>query len=163
MERSVTGLVARLSLRAAIRPRVLAPFALVLFSASAAHAQRIPDEFIWLAGASLFAPFVAVPIKLGISRLLKLEAGCSRLLAIGAIEWLVWFPLSFVVLRFGRPSSAPVVVLALFAAAAWVHKVRLVNTSWRSALFLSLLTPALALSLPFLAFAVAVFLESHSS
>jgi hypothetical protein len=151
-----------MDLRSSTRPQVLAPFALVLFSASAAHAQRIPDEFIWFAGASLFAPFVAVPIKLGVSRLLKIEAGCSRLLAIGAIEWLVWFPLSFVVLRFGRSSSAPLVVLALFATAAWVHRARLTDASWRAALLLSLLTPVLALSLPFLAFGVTAFLMSHS-
>jgi len=149
-----------LDLRAPIKARFLAPFALVLFSTSAAHAQRVPDEFIWFAGASLFAPFVAIPIKLGIFRLLNLEVGYSRLWSISAIEWLLWFPLCFVVLRFDRFSSAPLVALAIFASAGWVHRARLVNASWRSAIFLSLLTPVLALLLPFLAFGFAVFLNS---
>ena len=155
--------MARLNLRAPIKLRIVVTFALVLFWASAAHAQRIPDEFIWFAGASLFAPVVAVPIKLGILRLLHLEAGWSRLWAISAIEWLLWFPISFVVLRYGRSSSAPLVVLALFASAFWVHRTRLVHTSWRSALLLSLFTPALAISLPVLAFGVTAFLVSHSN
>jgi hypothetical protein len=147
-----------LELRAPIGIRLLALFALSFFIASPAHAQRIPDEFIWFAGSSLFAPFIAVPIKLGILRLLKLKDGCCRLWFISAIEWLLWFPLPFVVLRYGRPSSAPMIVLALFASVVWVHKTRLANTSWRSAFSLSLPTPVLALSLPFLAFGVGQFL-----
>jgi hypothetical protein len=134
---------------------------LVLFPASAAHAQRIPDVYIWFAGAGLLAPFVAVPVKAGILRLLKLEAPWSRLWAISVIEWLIWFPLSFVVLRFGRPSSAPLIALSLFAVVVWVHTVRVDNTSWRSALLLTLPTPILAPSLPFLAFAVTVFFQSR--
>jgi hypothetical protein len=56
--------------------RFLAPLGLLLFSASEAHAQRIPEVVLWSAGASLFAPFVAVPIKRGILRFLVLEAKC---------------------------------------------------------------------------------------
>ena len=149
--------------RAPIGVRSLALFVLVLFSTTPAHAQRVPDEFIWFAGAGLFAPFVAIPIKLGILRLQHLEAGCSRLWFISAIEWLLWFPLGFFVLRFERYSSAPTLVLALFASVVWIHKARLANTSWRSALFLSLPTPVLALSLPFLAFGFVAFLISHSA
>ena len=40
--------------RVPIGIRFLAPFALVFFIASPAHAQRVPDEFIWFAGAGLF-------------------------------------------------------------------------------------------------------------
>jgi hypothetical protein len=152
-----------LDFRAPIGIRFLASFALVFFIASPAYAQRIPDEFIWFAGTSLFAPFVAIPIKLGILRLFKLEAGCSRLWSLSAIEWLLWFPLPFVMLRYGRPSSAPMIVLALFASLVWIHRTRLANASWRSALFLSLPTPVLALSLPFLAFGAAGFLISLSA
>jgi hypothetical protein len=152
-----------LDLRAPTRIRFLAPFTLVLFSASTAHAQRIPDEFIWFAGASLFAPFVAIPLKLVILRLLKLKAACSRLWSISAIELLLWFPIGYFALRFGRSTSAPVIVLALFACVVWTHVALLANTSWRSAFFLSLPTPVLALSLPFLAFASAVFLDSLSA
>jgi len=155
--------VARLDRRPPIAVRFLAALTLVLFSASAAHAQRVPQEFLWFAGTGLFAPFVAIPLKLGILRLLKLNAGCSRLWSISAIEWLLWFPISFVVLWSGRPFSAPLIVLALLASAAWVHRARLGNASWRCAVLLSLLTPVLALSLPFLAFGCAVFLNSLST
>ena len=147
--------------RALIGIRFFVPFVLVLFSTSPAHAQRVPDEFIWFAGAGLFAPFVAVPIKLGILRLKKSEARCSRLWIISAIEWLLWFPIGFMVLRYERYSSAPTLVLALFASVVWVHKARLTNSSWRSALLLSLPTPILALSLPFLAFWLTANLVSH--
>ena len=152
-----------MNLRAPIGARFLAPLALVLFSASAAHAQRVPEEFIWFVGASLFAPFVAIPIKIGILRLLNLEAGRSRLWSISAIEWLLWFPLGFFVLRSGRSSSAPLIVLALFTSVVWVHRARLPNASWRSAVFLSLPTPVLAPLLAFLAFGFTVSLNSLSA
>jgi hypothetical protein len=139
-------------LRAPTRIGFLAPLTLVLFSAGTAHAQRIPDEFIWFAGTSLFAPFVAIPIKLGILRLLKQKAACSRLWSISVIEFLLWFPIGYFALRFGRSTSAPVIVLALFASVVWAHTAFLANTSWRSGLFLSLPTPVVALLLPFLAF-----------
>ena len=125
-----------------------------------AHAQRIPTEFIWLAGAGLFAPFVAIPVKLGILRLLNLRPRCSRLWSISAIEWALWFPAAFLLFRAGRQSSFPLIVLFLFGAAAWLHKVRVANTSWKSAVFLALPTPILALLLPFLAFASVAFLDS---
>ena len=151
--------MARLNLRAPIKLRIVVTFALVLFWASAAHAQRIPDEFIWFAGASLFAPVVAVPIKLGILRLLHLEAGWSRLWAISAIEWLLWFPAAFILLRSGRSSSAPLTVLTLFGLVVWLHRVRVANTSWSSALYMALPTPILAIALPFLAFVLHAFLD----
>ena len=125
------------------------------------NAQRIPDEFIWFAGTGLFAPFVAIPIKLGILRLLKLEARLSRLWSISAIEWLLWFPLGFFVIQPIRSSSVPLMVLSLFGAVVWVHRARLADVSWRSALFLSFTTPILAPLLPFLAFGVTAFFHSH--
>lgn len=134
--------------------------ALVLIPASAAHAQRVPDVVVWSAGASLFAPFVAVPIKLGILRLMALKAGASRLWQISAIEWLLWFPAAFMLLRSASGSSAPVTLLALFGLVVWLHKVRVPDARWRSALLLSLPTPLLALALPFLALASVAFLES---
>jgi hypothetical protein len=148
-----------LDLRAPTRIRFLAPFTLVLFSASTAHAQRIPNEFLWFAGTSLFAPFAAIPLKLVILRLLKRKAACSRLWSISAIEFLLWFPIGYFALRFGRSTSAPVIVLALFASVVWTHTAFLTNTSWRSAFFLSLPTPVVALLLPFMAFWIAVLLN----
>ncbi len=139
--------------------RFLVPLAFVLLPASAAHAQRIPEVVIWSAGASLFAPFVAVPVKLGILRLLDLEVAGSRLWSMCAIEWALWFPVAFLVLRYGR-TSPPLFVLALFASVVWLHRARVANAAWRSALLLSLPTPVLMLVLPLLAFGSAAFLES---
>jgi hypothetical protein len=130
--------------------RFIAPLALVLFPASAVHAQRIPDEAIWWVGASLLAPFLAVPVKLGILRLLALEVPASRVWMISAIEWVLWFPVGFVVLRYAD-SSPPVVVLLLFASVVWIHRIRVAGARWSSALYLSLPTPILAIALPFLA------------
>ncbi len=149
-----------MELRAPRWVRFLVPLALVLLSANAAHAQRIPEMVLWSAGAGLFAPFVAVPVKLGILRLLALEVRGSRLWSISAMEWVLWLPLAVILLRSSRSSSVPLIVLALFASAVWLHRVRLANAPWRSALFLSLPTPVLALVLPFLAFGSAAFLES---
>ena len=134
--------------------------ALVLLSASVAHAQRVPELVVWSAGASLLAPFVAVPVKLGILRLLALEAGASRLWSISAIEWVLWFPVAVILLRSVRSSSVPLIVLALFASVVWLHRARVNNARWSSAVFLSLPTPVLAIALPFLAFGFAVFLRS---
>jgi hypothetical protein len=134
---------------------------LLLLSASTAHAQKVPDVVLWSAGASLLAPFVAVPVKLGILRLLALEPGRSRFWSMAAIEWVLWFPVAFFLLRSVRSSSIPLVVLGMFASIVWLHRERLTHGSWRSALWLSLPTPVLALSLPFLALAGAVFLESR--
>jgi len=134
------------------------PMALVLLPASAAHAQRVPDAAIWWVGASLLAPFLAVPVKLGMLRLLALEVSGSRLWIISAIEWALWFPLGFVLLRYAR-SSPPIVVLLLFASVVWLHKIRVADAPWSSALYLSLPTPILAIALPFLAFVLHQFLE----
>jgi hypothetical protein len=146
-----------------IRPprwvRSLAPLGLILLSASEAHAQRVPEFVLWSAGASLFAPFVAVLVKRGILRLLALEAKMSRLWSISAIEWVLWFPVAFIVLRSGRSSSAPVILLALFALAVWFHRELVAKTRWGSALVLSLVTPVVALLLPFVALVFVAFVE----
>jgi hypothetical protein len=133
---------------------------LVLLSAGEAHAQRIPEFVVWSAGASLFAPFVAVPVKAAILRLLPLEATFSRLWSICAIEWVLWFPVAFILLRSGRLSSAPLVLLALLATAVWLHGARVENARLGYALILSLITPILALVLPFLAVMVVAHFES---
>lgn len=134
------------------------PLALVLLPASAAHAQRIPDAAVWWVGTSLLAPFLAVPVKFGILRLLALEVTGSRLWMISGIEWALWFPLGFFVLRYAR-SSPPIVVLLLFASVVWLHRIRVADAPWSAALYLSLPTPILAIALPFLAFVLHQFLE----
>jgi len=149
-----------MELRSPKWPHFFVPITLVLLVAGDAHAQRIPQEFIWFVGASLFAPFVAIPVKLGILRLLNLGPGCSRLWSISAIEWAIWFPVAFLLFRSGNQSSFALIVLVLFAAATWLHKVRVADAPWSSAAFLALPTPILALLLPFLAFASAAFLHS---
>jgi hypothetical protein len=113
---------------------------------------------MWWVGASLLAPFLAVPVKLGILRLLALEVAGSRLWMISGLEWVLWFPVGFLVLRYGG-SSPPAVVLLLFASVVWLHRVRVPNTPWSSALYLSLPTPVLAIALPFLAFVSHSFLD----
>ena len=138
-------------------PRFVVPLALVLLPASIAHAQRIPDVAVIWVGSSLLAPFIAVPVKLGILHLLALEVAGRRLWMISAIEWVLWFPLGFVLLRYGR-SSPPVVVLLLFASVVWLHRIRVADAAWTCALYLSLPTPVLAIALPFLAFVLHQFL-----
>jgi hypothetical protein len=149
-----------MTLRASRWVRFLVPLVLVLLSASAAHAQKVPEIVLWSAGASLLAPVFAVPAKLGILRLLALQASAARLWSICAIEWVLWFPIAFVLLRTGRSSFAPLTLLVIMASVVWLHRAGVANASWRSALLLSLATPILALALPFLAFAFAVLLES---
>jgi len=136
--------------------RFVAPPALVFLPASTAHAQKIPDAALWWVGASLLAPFLAVPIKLGIRRLLALPVAASRLWMISAIEWVLWFPVGFAALRYAG-TSPPGVVLLVLASVAWLHKIRVPDASWSSALYLSLPTPVLAGALPFLAFALHSF------
>jgi hypothetical protein len=146
--------------RAFVPRRFVAPlvFALAFFSASTAQAQKIPDAAVWWVGASLLAPFLAIPAKLGILRVLRLKAPVSRLWMLGAIEWLVWFPIGFVLLRSGA-SSPPIVVLCVFALVVWLHKIRVANDSWGKAIYLSLPVPILAIMLPFLAFMLHQSLE----
>ena len=138
--------------------RFLVALVHVLFFAGAAQAQRIPEGVIWFAGAGLFAPFAAVPVKAGLLRLRSLEAEASLLWTLSAIEWVLWFPVGFLSLRFGR--SPPLIVLVLLISAVWLHRTRVANASWSSALALSLPTPFLALVLPVLALAAAALVES---
>ena len=136
------------------------PLAFVVFPAGEAHAQRIPEGIVWSAGASLFAPFVAIPVKVGLSRILGLAPGNARLWAISAIEWVLWFPAAFLLFRSGNQSSFPLIVVLLFVSVAWIHKVRVADATWRSAFLFALPTPLLALALPFLAFALGAFFWS---
>ncbi len=135
--------------------------ALLLVSAGNAYAQRIPIIYLWFAGAGLFAPFVAIPIKLGLLRLMHLEVGISRLWLLSAVEWVLWFPLVFVMLRFGSPVGVPLVLPVVFALVVWVHKESVANTSLRSALALSLPTPILAFALPILAFLLGIQFKDY--
>lgn len=140
--------------------RFVLPLVLMLVWASTAHAQKVPEFVVWSAGAALFAPFVAVPIKVGLLRLLGLNVDTSRLWAIAAIEWLLWFPLAFLVLRPGRSSGLPLTLPALLFAAVWLQRVRVPTERWASALYLALPTPVLALALPFAAIAAGMLTES---
>jgi len=148
--------------RAARWTRFHVGLVVVLLLPSVAHAQRVPEVVLWSAGASLFAPFVAVPVKLGLLRLMDMRTGVSRLWQISAVEWLLCFPVAVILLRTGRSSSAPLTVLALFGLIVWLHGVRLPDSRWRSALLLSLPTPILALVLPLLALIAAGYLESRA-
>lgn len=141
-------------------PFLIVP-AFLLVSANEAYAQRIPLIFIWCAGASIFAPFVAVPLKLGILRLMHLQVGSSRVWLLCAAEWVVWFPVAFIMFRSGRPVAIPLVLPVVLALVVWVHKESVANVSWRSALLLSIPTPILALLLPILAFVSLPLFEDY--
>jgi len=143
------------------RNRALLSVALFLVSASDAHAQRIPIIYLWFAGAGLFAPFVAIPAKLGILRLIHVKVGISRLWILSTVEWALWFPLAFIMLRFGSPVGVPLVLPVVLALVVWVHKESVANVSLRSALLLSLPTPILAVTLPILAFVLASQFEDY--
>jgi hypothetical protein len=135
--------------------------AILVISVNEAYAQRIPLIFVWCAGAGLFAPIVAVPVKLGILRLMHLQVGSSRVWLLCVAEWLLWFPVVFIMLRAGRPVAVPLVLPVVLVLVVWLHKESLTNTSWRSAIFLSLPTPVLALLLPFLAFVSLPLFEDY--
>lgn len=141
-------------------PFLIVP-AFLLVSANEAYAQRIPLIFIWCAGASIFAPFVAVPVKLGILRLMHLQVGSSRVWLLCAAEWVLWFPVAFIMFRSGRPVAIPLVLPVVLALVVWVHKESVANVSWRSALLLSIPTPILALLLPILAFVSLPLFEDY--
>lgn len=141
-------------------PFLIVP-AFLLVSANEAYAQRIPLIFIWCAGASIFAPFVAVPVKLGILRLMHLQVGSSRVWLLCAAEWVLWFPVAFIMYRSGRPVAIPLVLPVVLALVVWVHKESVANVSWRSALLLSIPTPILALLLPILAFVSLPLFEDY--
>ena len=146
---------------ASARNCALLTMALLLVSANDAYAQRIPLIYLWFAGASLFAPFVAIPVKLGLLRLMHLRVGISRVWFLSAVEWVLWFPLVFIMLRFGSPVGVPLVLPVVLALVVWVHKESVANASLRSALLLSLPTPILAVTLPFLAFVLGGQFEDY--
>lgn len=141
-------------------PFLIVP-AFLLVSANEAYAQRIPLIFIWCACASIFAPFVAVPVKLGILRLMQLQVGSSRVWLLCAAEWVLWFPVAFIMFRSGRPVAIPLVLPVVLALVVWVHKEIVAKVSWRSALLLSIPTPILALLLPILAFVSLLLFEDY--
>ena len=141
--------------------RFVVTLALFLLWSSAAHAQRIPLILVGVAGTSLLAPFVAVPVKVVILRLLTAKAGASRLWFISAIEWVLWFPVTVIAVVSSGPFAVPLVVPLLLATAVWLHRERVNNASWGSALLLSLPTPILAVAIPSLAFVSAPLLEDY--
>ena len=89
--------------------------AILLVSANGAYAQRIPLIFVWCAGASIFAPIVAVPVKLGILRLMHLQVSGSRIWILCAAEWLLWFPVAILMFRTGRPVAVTLVLPVVLA------------------------------------------------
>ena len=141
---------------------VLVVSALLLVFAGDAYAQRVPIIYLWLAGAGLFAPLFAVPVKLGMLRLKHLKVGISRVWFLCAAEWVLWFPLVlFVMFRTGSPIGALLVLPVVLGLVVWIHKESVANTSLGSALLLSLPTPILAIALPFLAFVLAIRFEDY--
>lgn len=92
---------------------------------------------------------------------MHLKVSPSRVWILSAIEWVLWFPLVFIMLRAGSPVGVPFVLPVILALVVWVHKESVANMSLRSALLLSLPTPILAIALPFLAFIVASQVQDY--
>lgn len=141
--------------------RFLVTLALFLLWSSVAHAQRIPLILVGIAGTGLLAPFVAVPFKIIILRLLSAEATGRRLWFISAIEWVLWFPVAGFTVLSGGPPILLLVLPLLLALSIWLHRERVNNASWGNALLLSLPTPILAVAIPSLAFVSAPLLEDY--
>lgn len=134
-----------------------------LLWATDAHAQRIPIEAVWSAGVGLFAPFIAVPIKIAVVRLSNVEAASFRPWSLGLVEWAIWFPAAFVILRSSDANLIPVVVPAVLAVSIWFHRSWTVKVSWTIAILLCLITPLLIVALPLLAFGTMVYLQSFAA
>jgi len=115
---------------------------------------------VWSAGLGLLAPFIAVPIKVGIVRLSKAEAASFRAWSLGLIEWVIWFPAAFVLLRLSDANLLFVVVPALLAVSIWLHRSWTANASWTVTIFLCLITPLLIVVLPLLAFGTMAYVQS---
>lgn len=139
--------------------RFLVTLALILLWSNVAHAQRVPLILVGVAGTGLLAPFVAVPVKFVILRPLAAEATASRLWLIGAIEWLLWFPVTAIAVLSGGPFAAPLIAPLLLVMAVWVHTALVEKARWGSALILSLATPILAVAIPSLAFVSVPLIE----
>ena len=132
--------------------RLTVPFGVTLLWANDAQAQEIPIEAVWLAGAGLFAPFIAIPIKIALARLSKVNAATFHPWSLSLIEWIIWFPAAYVLLRSSDANLIPVVLPALLGLSIWLHRSWANDASWPSAILLSLPTPLLAVALPVLIF-----------
>lgn len=131
-----------------------------LLWANSVYAQRIPIEAVWSAGFGLFAPFIAVPIKIAIVRLSKVEAASLRPWSLGLIEWVIWFPVAFVLLQLSDANLLLLVVPALLAVSIWLHRSWTAKASWPIAILLCLITPLLIVALPLLAFGTMAYVQS---
>ena len=141
--------------------RFLVALVAFLLWSSEAHAQRIPVILVGIAGTGLLAPFVALPFKILILRLMSAEATGRRLWLISAIEWLLWFPAVGYTVLAGGPPVVLLVLPLLLALSMWLHRARVNNASWGNALLLSLPTPILAAALPSLVFVSAPLFEDY--
>ena len=132
--------------------QITVPLGVTLLWAGDAHAQRIPIEAVWSAGAGLFAPFIAVPIKIALARFSSVNAASFHPWSLSLIEWVIWFPAGFALLRSSDSNLIPVVLPALLGLSIWLHRSWADHASWPFAIVLSLLTPLLAVALSVLAF-----------
>jgi len=140
--------------------RFAARLTLALLWVNDVHAQRIPIEAVWSVGLGLLAPFIAVPIKMGIVRLSRAETKKFRPWFFSAIEWVIWFPVAFVLLQLSDANLLLVVVPALLAVSLWLHRSWTANNSWAIAAVLCVITPALIVALPLVAFGTMAFVQS---
>ncbi len=121
---------------------------ILLVAPTVVYAQKIPDSVILSVGAGLLAPAIAVPVKLGIARLFGTVTRPSKLWILCLIEWLLWFPVGFIVVRIGGIGFG---LFSLLAFSAWLHRaptpMRGRFERYAIGLALALPTPVLALFL----------------
>jgi hypothetical protein len=130
--------------------RLTVPFGVILLCATDAQAQEIPIDVVWSAGAGLSAPFIAIPIKIALARFSKVKPANLHPWSLSLIEWVIWFPTAYVLLRSSDANLIPVVLPALLGLSIWLHRSWADDVSWRFAILLSLPTPLLAVALPVL-------------
>lgn|GEM_PF-3104875 len=140
--------------------RLTIPLGVTLLWAKNADAQRIPIELVGSAATALVAPFIAVPIKIGMIRLSKIELMDFRPWSLSLVEWILWFPAAFFLLQLSDSNLIPVVIPAIYALSTWLHKSRAAKISWRFAILLSVVTPVLAVLIPLVTVVTIAFLQS---
>ena len=144
----------------------LATVAALMLVSAPAHAQKIPDVFVGALGAILLAPILAVPVKLGVARLVHAPIPVTRVWALCLVEWFLWIPGAFVVVRLIGFPGAGFGILGLLGISAWLHRKSALASSGTGhatlaiGALLAALTPAIAIALPMSVLGVSAFLAS---
>ena len=114
---------------------------------SVAYAQKIPDSFVFAAGAVCIAPIVAIPIKRFIGNLFDVQIRYPTLWLLSAVEWFLWIPGTYLLFAVFGLSTGAVSLTAIFALSAWINSLNLKGRRRIGlGLLLALPSPAIALA-----------------